>query len=201
MNTLTTWLMLALCLASCHANKDVMVYVVNQSSVPLLVAGPSQANLMLLPGQTQNFIAGETTDANIYRWCPTTANSEYTRVRGEACAPARLSPNALQVMYVKASNPWVGVPRMQVWGYSATYSYPYMASQGEFGLNEWQTTDCSASNNGLGFQASCFRGPDDGNKNMYLYIKNPPAACFGKACPAADVDAGIQNLCNFNAPV
>lgn len=114
-----------------------------------------------------------------------------------------------QVLTVKANNPWIGAPRIQVWGRSAQAGAAGNALMsgwsGEHEMGENSRVDTGNQNGAWGWKSECDRESDNSNQKVFnFYINAPPAACvnsqFGYTCPD-DMDSTLTEICNFAAPV
>ena len=98
-----------------------------------------------------------------------------------------------QVLEVYASNPWIGAPRLQVWGRGA--------SIGQREYQERQGYDCSASGNGFSYKAQCMRDNDQGYKMMRVTLLSAIAGCLDNppfaSYPKCMDNASIKKACTL----
>lgn len=107
------------------------------------------------------------------------------------------------------SNPWIGAPSIQVWGFSSNTganqnSFRSGSARGDK-MGENTRVWTGFQNGAWGWRSECDREPDDSYQKVFnLFIYNPPAACVdgpkGYTCPD-NMDSTLTDICNFDAPV
>lgn len=191
--TKTLLLLACLVVGGRAGNLNTMIILANKTPVPLIAVGEGDTKYMY-PGQELTFGGrGESARMYLYRWCPGAGDTGGPNSQVCGCDAANCLHTPPQVLEVYAYNPWIGVPRMQVWGAGATI--------GEKGYSEGQGYDCSASGNGFSYKAHCMREGDQGNKMMKVTLLSAIAGCLDnppwQGYPKCIDNASIKKACTL----